>query len=114
MNNIHNQLQQYIHQHFLQSDKIKQKIKNKKKLKNNLFTSQLSSEFLIECDYLIVETDINFISSDMQIILSLRSNDLKSLLPEVTVRLVELKLIGTLSLNISLTDDYPFIGDTQV
>jgi len=50
----------------------------------------------------------------MQIILSLRSNDLKSLLPEVTVSLIELKLFGTILLNISLTNDYPFVGDTQV
>jgi len=78
---------------------------------NNMpFLNQFSSK----CDRLVVEMDTTYASEDMDIELSLRSNDLKSLVPDVTVTLEELYVAGQLRLNMKLTPDYPFIGDAEV
>ena len=50
----------------------------------------------------------------MNIALSLRSADLKSMLPEVTVTLAEVILAGELGLTVEATPDYPFLGMSQV
>lgn len=72
------------------------------------------SQFSSQCDRLILEMDTVYASTDMNVVLSLRSSDLKSVVPEVSVTLSELHLAGQLRLNVSLTADYPFLGDGHV
>jgi hypothetical protein len=71
-------------------------------------------QFSAQCDRLVVEVDAVYASRDMGVALSLRSNDLKTLVPEVTVTLSEVHVAGQLRLNISLTSEYPFLGEGQV
>jgi hypothetical protein len=71
-------------------------------------------QFSARCDRLVVEVDAVYASRDMGVALSLRSNDLKTLVPEVTVTLSEVHVAGQLRLNISLTSEYPFLGEGQV
>jgi hypothetical protein len=71
-------------------------------------------QFSAQCDRLVVEVDAVYASRDMGVALSLRSNDLKTLVPEVTVTLSEVHVAGQLRLNISFTSEYPFLGEGQV
>jgi hypothetical protein len=71
-------------------------------------------QFSAECDRLVLEMDCVYASRDMGVVLSLRSSDLQTLVPEVSVTLSEVHLSGQLRLNVSLTPDYPFIGTGQV
>ena len=71
-------------------------------------------QFSAQCDRLVVEMDAVYASKDMGVVLTLRNSDLKTLLPEVSVTLAEVHLAGKLRLNMSLSPDYPFIGEGQV
>ncbi|KAJ1438846.1 hypothetical protein B484DRAFT_477035 [Ochromonadaceae sp. CCMP2298] len=71
-------------------------------------------QFSASCDRVVLDLDLVYASRDMDVVLSLRSNDLKSLVPEMTVTLSEVHLSGQLRLGLQLTPDYPFIGDAQV
>eukprot|EP01032_Pedospumella_encystans_P009244 gene9244-10900_t len=71
------------------------------------------SQFSADCDSLIIEMDTIFLSSNMNIVLTLRQA-LKSAFPEITATLSEVSLSGQLRLKVKLTSDYPFVGDGQL
>eukprot|EP01032_Pedospumella_encystans_P011087 gene11087-12920_t len=71
------------------------------------------SQFSADCDSLIIEMDTIFLSSNMNIVLTLRQA-LKSAFPEITATLSEVSLSGQLRLKVKLTPDYPFVGDGQL
>jgi hypothetical protein len=67
------------------------------------------------CDMLVVDLDFVFASAkDMGIVLTLRPNDLKTLVPEFAVTLADVHLGGHIRLNISLHSSFPFLGDAKV
>jgi hypothetical protein len=50
----------------------------------------------------------------MDIVLTLRSLDVKSVLPEATVTVSGVAMTGVLRLDAELTPQYPFVGNTTV
>ena len=66
------------------------------------------------CERLVVDLDVTYVSRDMDIILTLRSSDVHSVLPEATVTLSGVVLAGILRLDAELTPDYPFFGNATV
>ena len=66
------------------------------------------------CERLLLDLDLSFVTNDMDIVLTLRSQDVKSVLPEATVTLSGLVLSGILRLDAELTPEYPFVGNTTV
>lgn len=61
-----------------------------------------------------MDLDITYISRDMDNLLTLRSSDVRSVLPEATVTLSGVVLSGVLRLDAELTPDYPFLGNATV
>lgn len=78
------------------------------------FESQ--SDFLShsESDRLVLDIDFVYCSKDMDIVVALRSPNVKSALPEASFRLSELMFSGKLRINSSLTADFPFLGNASV
>lgn len=70
--------------------------------------------FSISCDRLYLDLDVIYASKDMDIELSLRSSDLKSVMPEMSVSLNEVIFAGQVRMGMQLTTDYPFIGNTTI
>lgn len=68
------------------------------------------NHFFVACDTLIMDVDMIYVSKDMNIILSLRTNEIKSMLPEFTIHLSELIFQGKIRFKLELANDYPFIG----
>lgn len=68
------------------------------------------NHFFMACDTLIMDVDVIYVSKDMNIILSLRTNEIKSMLPEFTIHLSELIFQGKIRFKLELANDYPFIG----
>ena len=66
------------------------------------------------CERLVVDMDLSYVSRDMDIVLTLRSSDVQSVLPEATVTLSGVVLAGVLRVDAELTPDYPFIGNATV
>ena len=66
------------------------------------------------CERLVLDVDLVYVSQDMDIVLTLRSSDVKSVLPEATVTLSGITLSGVVRLDGELTPQYPFIGNTTV
>lgn len=66
------------------------------------------------CQHLVADIDFSYLSQDMDIVFSLRSPDVKSVLPEATVRLSEISLSGTFRIDAELTADYPFVGNATI
>jgi Ca2+-dependent lipid-binding protein len=63
------------------------------------------------CEHLIIEIDVGYVSKEMDIILSLRSNDINSVLPEASVTVSTLAMSGILTLDSELIPEYPFFGN---
>lgn len=79
--------------------------------------STLSSlqSFSMKCDRLSVVVDGYIASQGLDILISLRSQSSKSVLPQLTaVRIEEINLSGLLQFDMQLTPKYPFIADTKV
>jgi hypothetical protein len=74
----------------------------------------LFDHFSVDCDRLILDLDFVYMSKDMDIVLSLRPSDLRSVMPDVSVTLSEVRLVGEVRLAIQLTKDYPFFGNATV
>jgi hypothetical protein len=72
------------------------------------------SNFFISCDQLILDINLLYVSKDLDIIFSLRTNEIKSVLPEFTIGLSELLFDGWIRFKIQLTNDYPFFGNATV
>lgn len=66
------------------------------------------------CQHLVADVDFSYQSRDMDIVFSLRSPDVKSVLPEATVRLSEISLSGSVRIDAELTADYPFVGNASI
>ena len=66
------------------------------------------------CERLVLDLDVTYVSRDMDIVLTLRSSDVRSVLPEATVTLSGVVLSGVLRLDGELTPDYPFFGNATV
>ena len=66
------------------------------------------------CERLVVDLDLTYVSREMDIVLTLRSSDVRSVLPEATVTLSGVVLAGILRLDAELTPDYPFLGNATV
>ena len=66
------------------------------------------------CERLVVDIDLTYVSRNMDIILTLRSSDVRSVLPEATVTLSGVVLAGIIRLDAELTPDYPFFGNATV
>lgn len=66
------------------------------------------------CERLVLDLDITYVSRDMDIVLTLRSSDVRSVLPEATVTLSGVVLSGVLRVDGELTPDYPFVGNATV
>eukprot|EP01036_Dinobryon_divergens_P024132 gene24132-32549_t len=64
-------------------------------------------------DRLIIDLDFVFVSKDLDFVATFRPADVQSLLPEAEIALTELSLTGILRVNMSLTHDYPFVGNTS-
>jgi Ca2+-dependent lipid-binding protein len=63
------------------------------------------------CEHLIIEIDVGYVSKEMDIILSLRSNDINSVLPEASVTVSTLAMAGIITLDAELIPEYPFFGN---
>lgn len=74
----------------------------------------LFDHFSVDCDRLIMDLDFVHMSKDMDIVLSLRPSDLRSVMPDISVTLSEVRLVGEVRLAIQLTKDYPFLGNATV
>ena len=83
---------------------------NTRKDRNNLDPTM----FYMDCDQLVVEMDTLYVSKDMDIVVSLRSSDLQSMLPDLSVRMSEVVFEGVVRLKMQLTADYPFFGNATV
>lgn len=70
--------------------------------------------FSVDCDRLYLDLDVVYTSKDMDIVLSLRPSDLRSMVPEMAVTLSEVRLVGEIRIGIQLTHDYPFFGNASV
>ena len=66
------------------------------------------------CERLVLDLDVTYVSRDMDIVLTLRSSDVRSVLPEATVTLSGVVLSGVLRVDGELTPDYPFVGNATV
>jgi hypothetical protein len=66
------------------------------------------------CERLVMDIDVTYVSRDMDIVLTLRSSDVRSVLPEATVTLSGVMLSGILRLDAELTPEYPFVGNASV
>jgi hypothetical protein len=66
------------------------------------------------CERLVMDIDVTYVSRDMDIVLTLRSSDVRSVLPEATVTLSGVVLSGILRLDAELTPEYPFVGNASV
>lgn len=66
------------------------------------------------CERLVVDLDVTYVSRDMDIVLTLRSSDVRSVLPEATVTLSGVVLSGVLRVDGELTPNYPFVGNATV
>ena len=67
-----------------------------------------------DCVHLILDFDFVYASRDMDIVFTLRSEDIKSMLPEAQVKLSEVLMSGLMRVDMEITDDYPFIGTATV
>lgn len=72
------------------------------------------NSLLNECDEVELDIDFAYASKDMDIVMSMRHEDSKSVLPEFSVTLSEVMLSGQLSMLMKVTPDYPFLGDATV
>ena len=70
--------------------------------------------FYVDCDKIVLIADLLFISKDMDIILTLRSSELKSVLPEIQLKISEVVFEGVVKFEIQLTPDFPFFGNATV
>jgi hypothetical protein len=66
------------------------------------------------CHHLVAYVDFKYLSQDMDIVFSLRSPDVKSVLPEATVKLSEISLSGVVRIDAELSSDYPFVGNASI
>ena len=66
------------------------------------------------CEYIIVDIDIGFISTDMNMQLSIRSNEFSYINHEVLVQLTQMRFAGKIRLNIGLIPEFPFLGNATV
>jgi hypothetical protein len=84
--------------------------------KVNAFVKKFTkySNFFISCDQLILDINLLYVSKDLDIVFSLRTNEIKSVLPEFTIGLSELLFDGWIRFKIQLTNDYPFFGNATV
>ena len=82
-----------------------------KKWYDMLHTTDRNVKVIKGCEHLIIEVDVGYVSKDMDIILSLRSNDLNSVLPEASVTVSKLAMSGIVTLDSELIPDYPFFGN---
>jgi hypothetical protein len=85
-----------------------------RKRKDKIQKSDLLRYFYVNCDKLVLEIDLLFISKDMDIILTLRSSELKSVLPEIQLKVSEVIFEGIVQFEVSLTPDFPFFGNATV
>ena len=66
------------------------------------------------CEYIIVDIDIGFISTDMNMQLSIRSNEFSYINHEILVQLTQIRFAGKIRLNIGLIPEFPFLGNATV
>lgn len=66
------------------------------------------------CQRLVLDVDFAYVSENMDIELSLRASDIKSVLPEALITLAALSIHGQMRLDIELTPAYPFVGNATV
>jgi Ca2+-dependent lipid-binding protein len=79
--------------------------------KNLNFIHDISNK----CEHLVVVMDFSYVSRDLDIVLSLRSNEVKvSVLPEASVSVNEVIMAGVLQLDVELIPEYPFFGNLTV
>ena len=66
------------------------------------------------CEYIIVDIDIGFISTDMNMQLSIRSNEFSYINHEMLVQLTQMRFAGKIRLEIGLIPEFPFLGNATV
>ena len=68
----------------------------------------------IGCQRLVLDVEFSYVSTDMDIVLTLRSSDIKSVLPEAKITLGGLSIHGQIRIDIELIPDFPFMGNATV
>lgn len=69
---------------------------------------------MVTCEQLIADIDFSYVSQNMDLVFTLRPDDMKSVLPEGVIAISDLSMRGRLRMHIDLIPEYPFFGNATV